>query len=98
MADTPGCLILEGADLIDGSGVPAIKDSLIAIDGNRIVYAGARTGRYDGRSALRLRLQGKTVVPGLIEAHTHASFDADMRAYLKNGVTTIRFAGLIRPR
>ena len=39
-------------------------------------------------------LQGKTIIPGLIEAHTHASFDADMRAYVKNGVTTIRFAGL----
>ena len=37
---------------------------------------------------------GKTVVPGLIDLHNHSTFDADMRVYLKNGVTTIRFAGL----
>ena len=94
MAGAPRCLILEGADLIDGSGAPAVKDSVIAIEHNSIVYAGARTGRCDCRPAVRLRLHGKTVIPGLIEAHTHASFDADMQAYLKNGVTTVRFAGL----
>jgi imidazolonepropionase-like amidohydrolase len=87
-------LVLEGADLIDGSGGPAIADSMVVLDGNRIRYAGARTNRFEGAHATRWPLQGKTIIPGLIEAHTHASFDADMRAYVKNGVTTIRFAGL----
>jgi hypothetical protein len=92
--DARCCLILEGADLIDGSGAPAIKDAMVVIERDSIAYAGARTGQYEGRPAKRLRLGGKTIIPGLIEAHTHAAFDADMRAYLKNGVTTIRFAGL----
>jgi hypothetical protein len=96
VAEAQGCLILEGADLIDGSGASPINDSLVAIEGDRIVHAGARMSRYDNLPAIRLRLHGKTIIPGLIEAHTHASFEADMRAYLKNGVTTIRFAGLDR--
>jgi imidazolonepropionase-like amidohydrolase len=87
-------LVLEGADLIDGSGGPAIGDSMVVLDGNRIRYAGARTNRFEGTPATRWPLKGKTIIPGLIEAHTHASFDADMQAYVKNGVTTIRFAGL----
>jgi imidazolonepropionase-like amidohydrolase len=90
----PNLLVLEGADLIDGSGGPAIQDSMVVLDGNRIRYAGARTNRFEGAPTAPWPLQGKTIIPGLIEAHTHASFDADMRAYVKNGVTTIRFAGL----
>ena len=49
---------------------------------------------YDRSDATIRNVQGKTIIPGLIEAHTHAAFDADMRCYLKNGVTAIRFAGL----
>lgn len=87
-------LVIEGADLIDGRGGPMIRDSMVVLEGNRIRYAGPRTGRFDGVPARRWPTRGKTIVPGLIEAHTHASFDADMQAYVKNGITTIRFAGL----
>lgn len=87
-------IILEGADLIDGSGGPVTKDAMVVIDGARIAYAGARTSHFDGRPAFRRKLPGKTIIPGLIEVHTHAAFEADMRAYIKNGITTVRFAGL----
>jgi hypothetical protein len=87
-------LLLEGADLIDGTGGPVVRDSLVLIEGRRIAYAGPRIARLDDVAAVRWRLHGKTLIPGLIEAHTHAHFDADMLAYVKNGVTTIRFAGL----
>src|SRR6185436_11097191 len=87
-------LILEGGVLVDGSGAPPIPDSMVVIDGNRIVHAGSRNARFDHVPARRWNLAGKTIVPGLIEAHTHASFDADMLAYVRNGVTSLRFAGL----
>ena len=87
-------LLLDGAQLIDGTGGPVIGDSMVLIDGSRIVYAGPRTARFDDDAAVRVPLAGKTLIPGLIEAHTHACFDADMLAYVKNGITTIRFAGL----
>ena len=87
-------LLLHGAQLIDGTGSPPVADSMVLIEGERIVYAGQRTGRFDDDPASRVPLAGKTLIPGLIEAHTHACFDADMLAYVKNGITTIRFAGL----
>jgi Amidohydrolase family len=87
-------LVLQGLRLIDGSGRPPIENATIVIDGALITYAGPATVRFGGPGVEHHSLDGKTVVPGLIEAHTHAAYDSDMYAYLKNGITTIRFAGL----
>ena len=87
-------VILEGASLIDGGGGPVINDAMVVIDGARIPYAGPRILRFENTPANRRKLSSKTSIPGLIEAHTHAAFEADMRAYIKNGITTVRFAGL----
>ena len=87
-------LIFHGATLIDGSGAKPITDSTIVVDGERIAYAGRRTTDFDRSGTTIRNAAGKAVIPGLIEAHTHAAFDADMNAYLKNGITAIRFAGL----
>lgn len=86
--------VLLGADLIDGTGGPVIADSMVVIDGDRIVYAGRRADEFATSDAEHWQLGGKTIIPGLVEAHTHATFDADLRAYVKNGITTIRYAGL----
>ena len=87
-------LVIDGATLIDGSGAPPVPDAVVLIKGDRIRYAGPRRERTVHPSAGRIAASGKTVVPGLIDLHNHSTFDADMRVYLKNGVTTIRFAGL----
>jgi imidazolonepropionase-like amidohydrolase len=87
-------LIIDGATLIDGNGAAPVPDAVVLIQGNRIGYAGPRRGLTDHPSARRISASGKTIVPGLIDLHNHSTFDADMRVYLKNGVTSIRFAGL----
>jgi Amidohydrolase family len=87
-------LVIDGATLIDGSGAPPVPDAVILIQGDRIRYAGPRRELAAPPSARRVTAAGKTIVPGLIDLHNHSTFDADMRVYLKNGVTTIRFAGL----
>ena len=87
-------IIIEGATLIDGSGAAPLPDSEVVIADGRFLHAGRRSNAYEQASARRWQLPGRTIVPGLIEAHTHAHSDADMRAYIKNGITTIRFAGL----
>jgi hypothetical protein len=86
--------ILEGATLIDGTGGPVIHDAMLVLDGPGITYAGPRTDRFENIPALRSKHLGKFFIPGLIEAHTHAAFESDMMAYIKNGITTVRFAGL----
>jgi Amidohydrolase family len=87
-------LVIDGGTLIDGSGSPPVPDAVVLIQGDRIQYVGPRREFTAQPSARRIPATGKTLVPGLIDLHNHSTFDADMRVYLKNGVTTIRFAGL----
>src|SRR2546427_8768368 len=59
----------EGATLIDGSGSEPVKDALILIkDGH--IEAVARVNEVAvPRGAREINLIGKTVIPGLIDAH-----------------------------
>jgi hypothetical protein len=87
-------IIFHGATLIDGSGAAPVDDATLVVDADRIIYAGPRNSQFDTPEADTRHVAGKFIIPGLIEAHTHAAFDADMAAYLKNGITAMRFAGL----
>jgi len=87
-----GMVALEGATLIDGSGGPPVQDALILIkDGH--IQAVARVNEIPvPRGAERISLIGKTVIPGLIDAHAHVERWAIPR-YLAWGVTTVRDLG-----
>ncbi|HET7791241.1 MAG TPA: amidohydrolase family protein, partial [Gemmatimonadales bacterium] len=87
-----GVIALEGATLIDGSGGPPVTDALLLIkDGH--LEAVARVNEVPvPRGAQRISLIGKTIIPGLIDAHAHAERWA-MPRYLAWGVTTIRDLG-----
>jgi Amidohydrolase family len=87
-------LLLEGGTLIDGTGAVPVSDASILIEGARIARVGPRASIDAAPGTPVMDVSGKTIVPGLIDLHNHSTFDADMRTYLKNGVTTIRFAGL----
>lgn len=87
--------MLEGVTLIDGTGGPPLDGAAVCVHGGRIAHVlPGGTDQSQLGAFVRHRLLGKTVVPGLIEAHTHASYDSDMLAYIRNGITTLRFAGL----
>ncbi|MGH6953501.1 MAG: amidohydrolase family protein [Alphaproteobacteria bacterium] len=94
MARKDGSLLITNATLIDGTGAAPVRDAAVLVEGERIAYAGARTGLGERPAARTIDATGMTVIPGLIDTHIHSTFDSDMRVYLKNGVTTIRFAGL----
>jgi hypothetical protein len=87
-------VLLTCGTLIDGTGAGPVRDAAVLMDAGRIAYAGSRHPVRDLRGIRVIDAPGKTVVPGLIDLHNHSTFDADMRVYVKNGVTTIRFAGL----
>ena len=61
-------ILIEGARVFDGTGAPA-KVADVLIEGERITAVGkrvdapARAQRIDG--------QGKTLIPGLHDLHTH---------------------------
>src|SRR5204863_1951126 len=87
-------LLLRGGTLIDGTGAPPVSNASVLIAGDRILRIGPDRSIGEVPGATAMDVSGKTIVPGLIDLHNHSTFDADMRAYVKNGVTSIRFAGL----
>ncbi|HYL55402.1 MAG TPA: amidohydrolase family protein [Gemmatimonadales bacterium] len=87
-----GVTALEGATLLDGSGGEPVKDALILIKGGHIQTV-ARVNEVEvPRGARVMNLIGKTVIPGLIDAHAHVERWAGER-YLAWGVTTVRDLG-----
>jgi len=82
-------IALEGATLIDGAGGAPKPDALIIIR-NGHIEAIARVNEIPiPRSAERVNLVGKTIIPGLIDAHAHVERWAAGR-YVAWGVTTVR--------
>ncbi len=70
-------VLFVGGRVIDGSGtVPFTADVLV--EGNRIVAVGEEAGRRaEGvPNTRRIAIGGHTLMPGLIDAHCHVSFDA----------------------
>jgi imidazolonepropionase-like amidohydrolase len=61
-----------------------LRDGRIASVGTGAAPAGVKA----------IDLKGKYVVPGLIDAHTHADNFAAFRRALESGVTTVRSAGV----
>jgi len=88
---------LVGVRIIDGTGRPAIERGTIVISNGRITAAGASVQIPAG--ATRVDLAGKTVMPGMINAHAHVQHLTKampirddlvrrLRTYASYGVTT----------
>lgn len=82
-------ITLEGATLLDGTGGRPIEDAIIVIRNGKI-EAVARVNEIPvPKGAERVTLVGKTVIPGLIDAHVHLERWAVPRL-LAWGVTSVR--------
>ena len=63
--------LLFGADLIDGSGGPVLRDAVVLVDGNRIEDVGPRGSVAAPPGSEEIDLTGLTLLPGLIDTHDH---------------------------
>ena len=112
-APAEGRLWLTGARLFDGTGAPVREGAAVLVEDGIIRLVGdASQPCPDG--ARQLDVERRTLMPGLIDAHTHASgrtpqvlrgaeavlpgtaahfLQAELRDYLRRGVTTIRVTG-----
>ncbi len=85
-------LLIENAEVIDGTGQPAYRTD-IAITGDRIVAI----GQFTGKAKTTINARGLTVMPGIIDPHSHADLILPldpqqqtklMRCKVAQGVTT----------
>ncbi len=81
-------LVLEGGTLIDGTGRPPIVDASVVVEGDRIKEVGTRGRVSYPAGATVIRLDGRTILPGLIDGHVHLR-DYQVPMFLPFGVTTI---------
>lgn len=105
-AQVPGGtpVALMGARLFDGTGRAPIEPATLILRGDRIEAVGAADAVTIPAGAQRVDLAGKTVLPGLINAHGHLNADQSSRAvrgrllrqlrvYADYGVTSVVVLG-----
>lgn len=84
--------VYAGATLWTGTGAPPILDAVIIVSDGHIEEAGPRDVVSIPRNADVRRVDGRWIIPGLIDAHAHVERWM-MPALLANGVTAVRDAG-----
>ena len=63
--------VLTGATLIDGTGAAPVSDAAVVIDRDRITAAGPRAALSWPADAEVIDARGRTLIPGLVDAHDH---------------------------
>jgi imidazolonepropionase-like amidohydrolase len=75
MKTAQGTLCITNGRLVDGTGTPPVADSTVMAKDGRIVYAGPAKGApVVPADARPIDARGGTIMPGLVEAHFHATY------------------------
>jgi imidazolonepropionase-like amidohydrolase len=72
-AQAPAVTAFEGARLIVGDGRASIENATLVVEGTKITQAGPAIDVRVPQGAAHVNLAGKTVMPTLIDTHTHLS-------------------------
>jgi imidazolonepropionase-like amidohydrolase len=102
-----GLVAFTGATIIDGAGGEPFADGVLLVRGGRIEAVGAAGDVAVPAGAERVDLSGRTVLPGLINAHGHVGgtrglesghYSEDnvvdhLRLYARYGITTANSLG-----
>ena len=84
---------IVGGRLIDGTGKPAIENSVVVLQNGKIAAAGLAASTTIPAGAQIIDAKGKSVLPGLWEMHAHFEQVEWGPIYLATGVTTARDVG-----
>src|SRR4051794_27817009 len=89
---------IVGVRLIDGTGSAPLDDAVVLVNGDRITAAGPRARVSIPPGATVMIATGKTLIPGLVDAHYHLNQPPDemkrlFLVALRWGVTTFRVTG-----
>jgi imidazolonepropionase-like amidohydrolase len=102
-APAGGAVAFTNARVIDGTGAAPVEGATIVVSDGKIQAVGRNVTIPAG--ATRVDASGKTILPGLINAHGHLQADsskrpardrltAQLRMYADYGITTVQVLGL----
>ena len=102
---TPGLQAFVGARIIDGTGSPAIESGVLVVRDGRIEAVGAGDAVEVPPDAEQIDVGGRTLMPGLINAHGHVNnvrgleadpsfyteehVESQLGLYARYGITTV---------
>jgi imidazolonepropionase-like amidohydrolase len=70
-ADAPPPRAFVGATLVDGTGRPPVRDTVVLVRGGRIACAGTRAACPIPAGVAVTDVTGSWITPGLVDAHVH---------------------------
>lgn len=102
-----GSIAFVGARIIDGTAADPIEDGVVVITDGRIRTIGPRSDVTIPEGAQEIDVRGKTIMPGLVNAHGHLggtiglegghynteNLLRQLRLYARYGVTTVNSLG-----
>lgn len=73
-------LLIHGGPILTMVGDKPQTVAAVVVDGGRIAFAGplAQAQRIAGQETQRLDLKGRTLLPGLVDAHSHLAMAVDL--------------------
>jgi imidazolonepropionase-like amidohydrolase len=83
-----GAVAFTGARIVDGTGRAPIENGTIVVTNGRITNVGAGVKAPAGATVVNLA--GKTVMPGLVNAHDHVNINTDVKDQSKEDQLTQR--------
>lgn len=78
MTDARERIALVASRLIDGSGGPALADATVLVEDGQVSEVRESVGDSTLSGCRIVRLDGCTLMPGLIDAHVHLTFSPDL--------------------
>jgi imidazolonepropionase-like amidohydrolase len=102
-----GSIAFIGARIIDGTDAAPLEDGVIVITDGRIRTVGPRSAVTLPAGTQRIDVSGKTIIPGLINAHGHVgdvmglegghynteNLESQLSLYARYGITTVNSLG-----
>ena len=73
----PAVTVFEGATLIAGDGGAPVENAAFVVEGARVTQVGRKGEVRVPAGAARVDLTGRTVMPAIVDTHTHLGRDRD---------------------
>jgi len=68
-------LLIHNGTIVDGRGAQPIRDGVVLVEAGKLAYVGpASDAPHVPESVERIDARGGTIMPGLVEAHFHATY------------------------
>ncbi|MFZ6648520.1 amidohydrolase family protein [Undibacterium sp. TJN25] len=91
-ADEKEFTVIKAGRMVDVETAKVLTDQLIVIQGERIVSVGPAAAGKIPAGARVIDLSAATVLPGLIDSHTHLTSNPHEHGYSSLGTSTVRAA------